>query len=246
MRGQVRWVGAVGAVSGQVGVCLRSSSGLPGGWPGPGPAEARSADPGCGSMAAPVSVRPGDMGLVAVPRSRRAPIGPPAGRWESKGWSTSYLAVVRRAHVGLLPSRSGRIAMYAAAVHRPSPASRSPEGIRRSRAEGVVARGLGGCLGTWPRGSLSSSGRLLIAVACGDRCVEGNRERYEVLVSCGVAAGVPGLWHCPRLARRSAGRLGGRRIGTRDGVKFRLDTAADGLTAHQTRVPDAERPSPCR
>jgi hypothetical protein len=45
---------------------------------------------------------------------------------ESSGWHVSYLPVVRCARVGLLPSRSGRIAMYAAAINRPSPTTPSP------------------------------------------------------------------------------------------------------------------------
>jgi hypothetical protein len=42
----------------------------------------------------------------------------------------SYPPVVRRARVGLLPSRSGRITMYAAAIHRPSPTTPASEGAR--------------------------------------------------------------------------------------------------------------------
>jgi hypothetical protein len=48
------------------------------------------------------------------------------------------------------------------------------------------------------------------------------------------------------LVRQSAGRPGVRPVGTRDGIKLGLETVADGLTAPESRVPAAERPSPCR
>jgi len=42
------------------------------------------------------------------------------------------------------------------------------------------------------------------------------------------------------------GRPGVRPIGPQNGVKVRLETVADGLTAPLTRVSEAEGPSPCR
>jgi hypothetical protein len=48
------------------------------------------------------------------------------------------------------------------------------------------------------------------------------------------------------LVRQSAGRPGVRPIKARDGIKLGLETVADGLTSPLTRVPAAERPSPCR
>ena len=70
---------------------------------------------------------------------------------------------------------------------------------------------------------------------------------YEVQGSRGVpTGGAPGPWHRRRLVRRSAGRPSVRPIKAQDGVKVRLETVADGLTAPVTGVPAAERPSPCR
>jgi hypothetical protein len=144
---------------------------------------------------------------------------------ESSGLSVGYLPVVRRARVGLLPSRSGRIAMYAAAINRPSPATRSPAGARRSRAAGVVASELGLCRPARPRRSPSTSppprapsspvpfrnrrparpepgqpcSQALIVIAHGDQRGGRNGESDEVPGSCGVpTSGVPGAWHCPR------------------------------------------------
>jgi hypothetical protein len=192
---------------------------------------------------------------------------PAAG--ESRGWSPSYLPVVRRARVGLLPSRSGRIAMYAAAaINRPSPATRSSEGARRSGADGVLVRELGRCLPARPRHSPSTScpprapssprpfrnrrparpepgqpGRQETAViARGDRRVERTGGSCEVQGSCGVpTSGVPGPCTAPGWIDRSAGRPGVRPIGTQAGI--RLETVADGLTASSTWVPEAESPS---
>lgn len=87
----------------------------------------------------------------------------------------------------------------------------------------------------------------MIVVARSDQWGERNGERYEVQGSCGVpTGGAPGPWHCPRLVRLSGGRADVRPIGTQDGIQIRLETVADGLTAPLTRMPEAERPSPCR
>jgi len=205
-------------------------------------------------------------GVAAVPPKQQLPIGrPPDG--ESSGWSFSYPPVVRRAHVGLLPSRSGRITMYAAAINRPSQATRSPEGARRCRADGVLARELGRCLPARPRrlsstscpsrassfpmpfsnrrparpkpGQSGSQGTAVLAR--GDRRVERTGESCEVQGSCGVpTSGVPGLCTAPGWVRRSAGRPGVRPSKAQGGIRIRLETVADGLTAPLSWVPEAE------
>jgi hypothetical protein len=211
-------------------------------------------------------------GLAAVPpRSSCRSGGRPDG--ESSGWSSGYLPVVRRARVGLLPSRSGRITMYAAAINRPSQATRSPKGARRSCADGVLARELGRCLPARPPRLPSTScppraasspmpfrsrraarpgpgqpgSREVLVIARGDQRVERNGKSYEVQGSCGVPpGGVPGPWHCAGWVRRSAGRPGVRPSKAQGGIKVRLETVADGLPTPLPRVPAAERPSPRR
>jgi hypothetical protein len=150
--------------------------------------------------------------LAAVPPSGACRSGCRPTDGESSGWSPGYLPVVRRARVGLLPPRSGRIAMYAPAINRLSPATRSPEGARRSRADGVLSRELGRCAPARPRHSPSRScpprapsspmpfrnrrparpepgqpGRQGTAViARGDRRAEPTGGSCEVQGSCGV------------------------------------------------------------
>jgi hypothetical protein len=210
-------------------------------------------------------------GLAAMPPSSSCRSGGRPADGESSGWSSSYLPVVRRARVGLLPSRSGRITMYAAAaINRPSQATRSPAGARRSRADGVLARELGRCLPARPRHSPSTScpprapsspmpfsnrrparpkpgqpgSQETAVIARGDQRVEGNGKSYEVQGSYGVPpGGVPGPCTAPGWVRRSAGRPGVRPIGTQEGIRIRLETVADGLTASSTWVPEAESPS---
>jgi hypothetical protein len=69
---------------------------------------------------------------LAAPADRAA--GPADG--ESRDWTSSYPPVVRRARVGLLPSRSGRVTMYAAASTGRPPITPSPEG---AHADGLTA-----------------------------------------------------------------------------------------------------------
>jgi hypothetical protein len=203
---------------------------------------------------------------------QQLPIGRPADG-ESSGWSSGYLPVVRRARVGLLPSRSGRITMYAAATNRPPQATRSPKGARRCCADGVLARELGRCLPARPPRLPSTScppraasspmpfrnrraarpepgqpgSQETAVIARGDRRVERTGESCEVQGSCGVPpGGVPGPWHGAGWVRRSAGRPGVRPSKAQDGVKVRLETVADGLPTPLPRVPAAERPSPRR
>jgi hypothetical protein len=193
-------------------------------------------------------------GLAAVPPSSSCRSGGRPADGESSGWSPSYLPVVRRARVGLLPSRSGRITMYAAAINRPSQANRSPEGARRSRADGVLARELGRCLPARPRHSPSTScpprapssprpfrnrrparpepgqpGRQETGViARGDRRGERTGGSCEVQSSCGVPAG------CPVLALHPGGftdPLDDRVFAPsrpKTASRVRLETVADG------------------
>jgi hypothetical protein len=209
-------------------------------------------------------------GLAAVPPSSSCRSGGRPADGESSGWSSSYLPVVRRARVGLLPSRSGRIAMYAAAINRPSPATRSPEGARRSRADGVLACELGRCLPARPRHSPSTScpprassspmpfrnrrparpepgqpGRQETAViARGDRRGERTGGSCEVQGSCGVpTAGVSGPCTAPGWVHRSAGRPGVRSIKAQGGIKDKAGDRRRRLTASSTWVPEAESPS---
>ena len=144
-----------------------SSSGSGGRWPVEGLLVDRveermrelGASAGGGGRPRPSATTTGAMtGLAAVPPSSSCRSGGRPADGESSGWSFSYLPVLRRARVGLLPSRSGRITMYAAAaITRPSQATRSPDGARRSRADGVLARELSRCLPARPRHSPSTS-----------------------------------------------------------------------------------------
>jgi hypothetical protein len=203
--------------------------------------------------------------LAAVPPSGACRSGCRPTDGESSGWSPSYLPVVRRARVGLLPPRSGRIAMYAPAINRLSPATRSPEGARRSRADGVLSRELGRCAPARPRHSPSTSrpprapsspmpfrnrrparpepgqpGRQETAViARGDRRAGRTGGSCEVQGSCGVpTSGVPGPGHCTRVDSPICWTTG---CSPRQGP--RRDRAGDRrrrLTAPLTWVPEAE------
>jgi hypothetical protein len=179
--------------------------------------------------------RPGGATTGAI--THRAAM-PPSGarRWESSGWHLSYLPVVRCARVGLLPSRSGRIAMYAAAINRPSPTTPSPEGAHRFCADGVVACQLGRCLQARPRRWPSPSGppsspmpfsnRHPVRPAAGQPCrqqviviARGDRRREKepkgvMRLGClrRPPGGVPGPWQWARRVRLSAGRPGVRPI----------------------------------
>jgi hypothetical protein len=206
--------------------------------------------------------------LAAVPPAgaRRSGCWPADG--ESSGWSTGYLPVVRRARVGLLPSRSGRIAMYAAAINRPSPPTRSPEGARPSRADGVITREWGLCRPARPRRSPSTSRppRAPSSPCRSDyrrppRPEPGQPWSQELIVigaerGTGTAMGFRVLAGfllpvCSVLALRPAGspirwRTGCSPHRDEGSVKVRLETVADGLAAPFTRVPEAKRRSPCR
>jgi hypothetical protein len=149
---------------------------------------------------------------------------------ESRGWSTSYLPVVRRARVALLPSRSGRITMYAAAaINQPSQATRSPEGARRSRADGVLAGELGRCLPARPRQSPSTSH---------PQRAPSSPRPFRNRRPARPEPGQPGRQETAVIAR------GDRRV-ERTGESC-LETVADGLTAPLTWVPEAGPASPCR
>jgi hypothetical protein len=187
--------------------------------------------------------------------------------------SFSYLPVVRCARVGLLPSRSGRIAMYAAAINRPSRTIPSRRVPIASALTGVVACQLGRCLQARPRRWPSPSGLprgAIIADAVQQPASSSTRSRPALLPTGDRdrrrrpthregARGVmrfrvpaASSWRCARsLAVGPAGSpvrwtTGGSPHQAQDSAKVRLETVADGLTPALPWVPEVERPSPCR
>jgi len=158
----------------------------------------------------------------AAPADRAA--GPAAG--ESSDWTIGYPPVVRRARVGLLPSRSGRVTMYAAASTGRPRSSVAPAYPSVVRCQG--ARKLGRLpapprrLPSHPRPDPGQpcSQQMIVAAPGTEKGAEGAMRSRFVRRSSG---GVPGPWQCVRRA-----------------------CPADGLTAPSTRVPAAERPSLCR
>jgi hypothetical protein len=179
--------------------------------------------------------RPSRARTGAMSRSRRWRQAAPTDG-ESSDWTIGYPPVVRRARVGLLPSRSGRVTMYAAASPgRPrSPFAPGCPSVLRCQAAGKLRR-------RRPATQPTDGGDRR-----GDRHRERSRGSHAVGVRARSSGGLPGTWQCVRRARLSARRLGVRPNRAEVGVKEGLETVADGLTAPSTRVPDAERPSLCR
>jgi hypothetical protein len=175
----------------------------------------------------------------------RGPLGAidqPAADGESSCWSTGYLPVARRARVGLLPSRSGRISMYAA-TNRPSPPTRSPGGARRSRAGGVIVPGLDLGLPARSRRSPSTSHPLR---APSSPCRSANRRPTEPGSGqpCGQDVSVIACRdERVERVRRSGRRPDVRPISAQGGTTTRLENLADGLAAPLTRVPEGKPPA---
>jgi hypothetical protein len=172
--------------------------------------------------------RPGGATTGAI--THRAAM-PPSGarRWGIQRLAHSYLPVVRCARVGLLPSRSGRIAMYAAAINRPSrttPSRRVPiasaltgwspaswaAACKRGRDAGHPRQARQGA----PSSPMPFSNRhpvrpaagqpcrqQVIVIARGDRRIEKEQGSYEVQGACGVLLAV-----CPVLGSGPGGFAG--------------------------------------
>jgi hypothetical protein len=217
--------------------------------------------------------RPGGATTGAI--THRAAMPPSGARpdGESSGWHISYLPVVRCARVGLLPSRSGRIAMYAAAINRPSrttPSRRVPiasaltgwspaswaAACKRGRDAGHPRQARQGA----PSSPMPFSNRHPARPAAGQPCrqqvivIARGDQRIEKEPRGVMRFRVPAAssWRCARsLAVGPAGSpvrwtTGGSPHQAQDSAKVRLETVADGLTPALPWVPEVERPLPCR
>jgi hypothetical protein len=183
--------------------------------------------------------------------ARRPPIGLPARPMgESSGGTVSYPPVVRRARVGLLPSRSGRITMSAASTGRPPPPLRPRVPVRaaligRSRV-GPLPSSTAATFAVQPRPELRQScSQQPVVIAAATGTEQGAEGAMRCRFVRDPPGGVPGPWQCARRVRLSAGRPGVRPIKAQAGATISLETVADRLPALLTRVPDAERPSLC-